>query len=208
VTAVVQAESMGTSLGTTLRVQAEAVRLARKQRAEQAAQKARDQDHHRARVAGISGDVHRDSRTCRHQLHAEWGNSLTRLMRATVFATRRLLRSDQRGQALVIFAASAFVIFAVLGLVLDGSNLQLNRRKLQNAADAAAYAGAYRLPVNPDQATIDSVAVAHQEWQQYHRGCDQRGQHKPERDSQRHHHRLAAAQRLLFGDESDGTDQR
>jgi Flp pilus assembly protein TadG len=78
-------------------------------------------------------------------------------MRATVFATRRLLRSDQRGQALVIFAASAFVIFAVLGLVLDGSNLQLNRRKLQNAADAAAYAGAYRLPVNPNQATIDSV---------------------------------------------------
>ena len=82
---------------------------------------------------------------------------MTRLTRATVFATRRLLRSDQRGQALVIFAASAFVIFAVLGLVLDGSNLQLNRRKLQNAADAAAYAGAYRLPVNPNQATIDSV---------------------------------------------------
>jgi len=37
---VVQAESMGTSLGTTLRVQAEAVRTARKQRAEQAAQRA------------------------------------------------------------------------------------------------------------------------------------------------------------------------
>ena len=40
VTSLIQTESMGTSLGTALRVQAEAVRVARKQRAEQAAQKA------------------------------------------------------------------------------------------------------------------------------------------------------------------------
>jgi tight adherence protein C len=40
VTSLIQTESMGTSLGTALRVQAEAVRVARKQRAEQSAQKA------------------------------------------------------------------------------------------------------------------------------------------------------------------------
>ncbi|HZQ36099.1 MAG TPA: type II secretion system F family protein [Dehalococcoidia bacterium] len=40
VTAVVQSETVGSSLGETLRVQAEVVRVAQKQRAEQAAQKA------------------------------------------------------------------------------------------------------------------------------------------------------------------------
>lgn len=69
-------------------------------------------------------------------------------------------RRGERGQALVFFAVALTMLLAVGGLVLDGSNLQHNKRKLQNAADAAAFAGAYdltRYPVVPSQATTDAV---------------------------------------------------
>jgi len=68
-------------------------------------------------------------------------------------------RRGERGQALIFFAGAFAIICVMAGLVLDGSNLQNNRRKLQNAADAAAFAGAYDLPANPSpsQATTDSV---------------------------------------------------
>jgi len=69
----------------------------------------------------------------------------------------RLDRRGERGQSLIFFAGALGLLCAVLGLVLDGSNLQLNRRKLQNAADAAAFAGAYDLTASPSQATTDSI---------------------------------------------------
>lgn len=70
---------------------------------------------------------------------------------------RGWLRRGEAGQALVLWALCLTAIIGMAGLVLDGSNLQNNRRKLQNAADAAAFAGAYRLPGNPSAATTEDV---------------------------------------------------
>jgi hypothetical protein len=55
----------------------------------------------------------------------------------------RLRRSD--GQTLVVFAVALPMLFAVLALVVDGSNLMVQRRSIQNAADAAALAAAQEL---------------------------------------------------------------
>ncbi|HZQ36098.1 MAG TPA: Tad domain-containing protein, partial [Dehalococcoidia bacterium] len=70
---------------------------------------------------------------------------------------RGRLHAGEEGQALVLWALCLTVIIGMAGLVLDGSNLQNNRRKLQNAADAAAFAGAYRLPGSAGQATTDAA---------------------------------------------------
>jgi len=67
------------------------------------------------------------------------------------------LHRGEEGQALVLWALCLTVIIGMAGLVLDGSNLQNNRRKLQNAADAAAFAGAYRLPGSPATAKTDAA---------------------------------------------------
>jgi Flp pilus assembly protein TadG len=67
-------------------------------------------------------------------------------------------RRGERGQALVIWALMATVMLGFVGLVVDGSNLQENKRQLRNAADAAAMAGAYDLPSpSGSQAQTDSV---------------------------------------------------
>ncbi|HLZ70736.1 MAG TPA: Tad domain-containing protein [Dehalococcoidia bacterium] len=66
-------------------------------------------------------------------------------------------RDGERGQSLVLWALALVAIVGMAGLTLDGSNTVENRRKLQNAADAAAFAGAYDLPVSNTQATTDSV---------------------------------------------------
>jgi len=63
------------------------------------------------------------------------------------------LRGGERGQALVLWALMAVALVGMAGLTLDGSNLNEQRRKLQNAADAAALAGAVDLPSNSAQAT-------------------------------------------------------
>lgn len=46
----------------------------------------------------------------------------------------------ERGQALVVIAIALIVLFGILGLVIDGGNAFLDRRKAQNAADSAALA--------------------------------------------------------------------
>lgn len=66
-------------------------------------------------------------------------------------------RSGERGQALVVWALALVALVGMAGLTLDGSNTVEHRRKLQNAADAAAFAGAYDLPGGPTQATTDST---------------------------------------------------
>jgi len=48
----------------------------------------------------------------------------------------------ERGQALVIIAIAIVLLVAVLGLVVDGGNVFLDRRKAQGAADSAALAAA------------------------------------------------------------------
>ena len=59
-------------------------------------------------------------------------------------AARRLQR-DERGAALVLVALWLAALAAVAGLVADGGTLLAERRALQNAADAAAAAGAMQL---------------------------------------------------------------
>src|SRR5215472_8942879 len=71
-------------------------------------------------------------------------------------AIRRRLHGEH-GQSMVMFVLMMTALIGVVGLVIDGSNLQENRRKLQNAADAAAFAGAYDLPNSPGSATTDSL---------------------------------------------------
>ncbi|MGD8968603.1 MAG: pilus assembly protein TadG-related protein [Anaerolineae bacterium] len=47
----------------------------------------------------------------------------------------------QRGQALVIVVAAMVVLLVAVGLAVDGGTVLLERRRMQNAADAAALAG-------------------------------------------------------------------
>ncbi len=48
----------------------------------------------------------------------------------------------ERGQTLVVVAVMIVLLVAFLGLVIDGGNVYAQRRQMQNAADAAALAGA------------------------------------------------------------------
>jgi hypothetical protein len=67
---------------------------------------------------------------------------------------------SERGQILVIFAFSLLVIFGVAALVFDGGSMLLEKRAQQNAADAAALAGARFLPGNVGMAESAAYAVA------------------------------------------------
>ncbi len=66
--------------------------------------------------------------------------------------------AGERGQATVLFALMLVGLLGVAGLVIDGSNTQENHRQMQNAADAAALAGAEDLPaVNTTTANADAA---------------------------------------------------
>lgn len=52
---------------------------------------------------------------------------------------------NERGQTTVLVLGMAVLAFAVAGLAVDGTRAWLYRRTLQNAADAAALAGASEL---------------------------------------------------------------
>ncbi|HLB77617.1 MAG TPA: pilus assembly protein TadG-related protein, partial [Candidatus Dormibacteraeota bacterium] len=63
----------------------------------------------------------------------------------------------QRGQALILVAVAVLVLTAILALALDGGRIYLDRRQLQDAADAGALAAAEQLQVLP----YPSYAAAH-----------------------------------------------
>lgn len=52
---------------------------------------------------------------------------------------------NERGQTTVLVLGMALLAFALAGLAVDGTRAWLYRRTLQNAADAAALAGAAEL---------------------------------------------------------------
>lgn len=52
---------------------------------------------------------------------------------------------NERGQAIVILALMMIVLLAFAALAIDGGNAYVERRRAQNAADAAALAGARQL---------------------------------------------------------------
>ncbi|HEX7069347.1 MAG TPA: pilus assembly protein TadG-related protein, partial [Rhodothermales bacterium] len=55
---------------------------------------------------------------------------------------RKRASEDERGQILVIVAAGMVILVALVGLVIDGGFAWGRQRDTQNAADAAALAGA------------------------------------------------------------------
>lgn len=65
-------------------------------------------------------------------------------------------RSSQEGQSLVLVVLMLTVFLGVLALAIDGGYAYAQRRQMQNAADAAAMAGAYRLAM----AGVDQVGPA------------------------------------------------
>ena len=67
-------------------------------------------------------------------------------------------RSRQDGQVLVLMAFGMIALIAVLALVVDGGALYLNRRRMQNAADAGVLAGTRVAALNGT--TPQAVAAA------------------------------------------------
>ena len=59
------------------------------------------------------------------------------------------LKELQRGQIIVLFAASLMVFIGILGIAIDMSWVAVNEMRMQKAADAAALAGAVYLPPDP-----------------------------------------------------------
>ena len=66
-----------------------------------------------------------------------------------------------RAQVMVLFAFSVVGLVALIGLVVDGANLYLQRRTAQTAADAAALAGARALrnATAPNQLSAIASAI-------------------------------------------------
>ncbi len=59
-------------------------------------------------------------------------------------------RSEERGQILVLFAVALAVLFLAAALAFDIGMVVLERRDQQNAADAAALAGARYVLTSPN----------------------------------------------------------
>lgn len=71
------------------------------------------------------------------------------------------IASDESGQALVLVAIFLFGLVAVAGLVADGGLVLVQRRDLQNQADAAAAAGAMQVDEAAYRASGGTVLVLH-----------------------------------------------
>src|SRR6266536_589510 len=70
----------------------------------------------------------------------------------------RISLRGEKGQSIVLVSAALPVLLAAAALVIDGSNLFVNKRALQNAADAAALAAAAELNNGTCAATCASAA--------------------------------------------------
>ena len=80
--------------------------------------------------------------------------------RAAPAARTRLGRARQRGQALVMFVAGIVFVIGLMALVVDVTWAWMNMLRVQRAADAAALAGAVKLPDYPSQARTLAYAEA------------------------------------------------
>ncbi len=93
------------------------------------------------------------------------------LRRAAAAARARVVR-DEAGAILVVTVLMMPVILVTMGLMLDGSLLYAARRQLQDAADAAALAGAMQVDLEwfeatgewriADQSNIQGEPTAHE----------------------------------------------
>jgi len=67
--------------------------------------------------------------------------------------------AGESGQTLVIVAVLLLGLLAISALVLDGGNIYLQRRRMQNAADAGALAGVRALAVGEGYSVAYSTAM-------------------------------------------------
>ena len=68
---------------------------------------------------------------------------------------------SKRGQALILIALAAVALFGMVGLAVDGGRAFADRRRAQNAADAAALASAYaRIKGNEDMVVAAQNSAA------------------------------------------------
>lgn len=70
----------------------------------------------------------------------------------------RHVRAREHGQTLVVVAVMIVGLIAILALVIDGGNVYAERRRLQNAADAGALAGARALASKLGEAAAYAAA--------------------------------------------------
>jgi Flp pilus assembly protein TadG len=71
---------------------------------------------------------------------------------------RRKARAGERGQAIMILAASVVALLAMVAVVIDTGNIYQAHQELAAASDAAALAGAYDLPTTSTAtATADAI---------------------------------------------------
>jgi hypothetical protein len=67
-------------------------------------------------------------------------------------------KEDESGQSILIIALSVLAILALIALVVDVGNAYAHRRKVQNAVDAAALAGARKLAFREEE-TVRHIQV-------------------------------------------------
>jgi len=61
---------------------------------------------------------------------------------------------EESGQALILVVLTMVAMVGLLALATDGSNIYVQRRLAQNAADAAALAGARQVALGADESTV------------------------------------------------------
>lgn len=72
----------------------------------------------------------------------------------------RKLKSEEHGQALVFFVGIFAILLGIMALVVDVGNVYWQKAELQNAADAAALAGAQELPMSTTTAMSTATSYA------------------------------------------------
>ncbi len=66
----------------------------------------------------------------------------------------------EQGQILALFTLALVAIVAMVGLVIDGGDTFLQRRQMQNVADAAAMAAGYSFAVTGSESTAEAAGMA------------------------------------------------
>ena len=69
-------------------------------------------------------------------------------------------RKNERGQAIVLMVLALVVLLGMAALVLDVGNWFHTKRRLQATSDAAALAGAQKLPEDPSGAATMATLAA------------------------------------------------
>lgn len=73
---------------------------------------------------------------------------------------RAIGRRNESGQSMLVLAMMLSVLLGFAALVIDIGMMTIERGRIQNAADAAALAGARMLPGSPEAAIDDAAAYA------------------------------------------------